>query len=256
MMDIAIAAILIAAALLGSRRGLFLSLAGVVILILALVGANLGAKALLSSTGGLGGAQTAGADCRTGWRRRCRKGRRSRRRNARRSCCRTRLKTRFGAHGTAGKTAGCPEPAGGGQTLPNTGSADGRGSGAGAGGELLVCAFVHRAVFVPLLLGLHLAAWGINLVSEAAAAPGRQRAGRRRCGTGGGSPGGVAAGAGLPRSWELSRPAEATYLLRFFYGHGQRKPVAGADQFIRLTAIGAGAGRYGGNYAANTLFQM
>lgn len=46
ILDVLIAAVLLTAVLRGWWRGLFLSLSGVVILILAIVGANLGAKAL------------------------------------------------------------------------------------------------------------------------------------------------------------------------------------------------------------------
>lgn len=47
ILDVLIAAILIGAVLRGCWRGLFLSLAGVAVMILALVGANMGAKALM-----------------------------------------------------------------------------------------------------------------------------------------------------------------------------------------------------------------
>ena len=46
LLDVLIAAILLTAILRGSWRGLFLSLSGVIVLILTIVGANLGAKAL------------------------------------------------------------------------------------------------------------------------------------------------------------------------------------------------------------------
>ena len=46
ILDVLIAAILLTAILRGSWRGLFLSLSGVIVLILTIVGANLGAKAL------------------------------------------------------------------------------------------------------------------------------------------------------------------------------------------------------------------
>ena len=46
IIDVIIAAILIAAVLIGARKGLFLSLAGIMIFLLALVGANIGAKSL------------------------------------------------------------------------------------------------------------------------------------------------------------------------------------------------------------------
>lgn len=46
IIDVIIAAILIAAVLIGTRKGLFLSLAGIMIFLLALVGANIGAKSL------------------------------------------------------------------------------------------------------------------------------------------------------------------------------------------------------------------
>ena len=46
ILDVLIAALLIAAALRGCWRGLFLSLSGILVLIVAMIGANLGAKAL------------------------------------------------------------------------------------------------------------------------------------------------------------------------------------------------------------------
>ena len=46
IIDVIIAAILIAAVVIGARKGLFLSLAGIMIFLLALVGANIGAKSL------------------------------------------------------------------------------------------------------------------------------------------------------------------------------------------------------------------
>lgn len=46
ILDVLIAAILLTAILRGTWRGLFLSLSGVIVLILAMIGANLGAKAL------------------------------------------------------------------------------------------------------------------------------------------------------------------------------------------------------------------
>lgn len=46
ILDVLIAALLIAAALRGCWRGLFLSLSGILVLIAAMIGANLGAKAL------------------------------------------------------------------------------------------------------------------------------------------------------------------------------------------------------------------
>ena len=54
ILDVLIAAILLTAILRGSWRGLFLSLSGVIVLILAIVGANLGAKALTPAGSGLG----------------------------------------------------------------------------------------------------------------------------------------------------------------------------------------------------------
>ena len=54
ILDVLIAAILLTAILRGSWRGLFLSLSGVIVLILTIVGANLGAKALTPPVADLG----------------------------------------------------------------------------------------------------------------------------------------------------------------------------------------------------------
>ena len=57
ILDVLIAAVLLTAVLRGWWRGLFLSLSGVVVLILAIVGANLGAQGPDPAGNGLGRAE-------------------------------------------------------------------------------------------------------------------------------------------------------------------------------------------------------
>ena len=232
ILDVLIAALLIAAALRGCWRGLFLSLSGILVLIAAMIGANLGAKALTQPV--------------SDW-------------------VTPKIEERIA--GTVEKTL---EKKGqeSGQTLeellpdslkglldrtglldPLRGTLERRAEDSVAATAKAIAAAVARELVETFAFG----GAGHQSGPAPAGALRGQHAGRRFAGLVRGHDGGVAADLAGPPPWH--RPSRGEHLSASLFHDGRTNWPAVIPIIISLWSAARSVG-YGGNYAANTLFQM